>query len=56
LKDESLDASVCQNRFGRGYQPVVRQATELMKEGGREIGSLFKILVFPIQNQSTKVP
>jgi hypothetical protein len=27
LKEEALDLTLCRNRFGRGYGPVVRQTT-----------------------------
>jgi hypothetical protein len=28
LKEEGLDRTMCRNRFGRGFGPVVRQNTE----------------------------
>jgi hypothetical protein len=28
LKEEALERTLCRTRFGRGYGPVVRQATE----------------------------
>jgi len=28
LKEEALDRTMCRNRFGRGFGPVVRQNTE----------------------------
>ena len=28
LKEEVLDRTMCRNRFGRGFGPVVRQTTE----------------------------
>ena len=28
LKEETLDRTLCRTRFGRGYGPVVRHATE----------------------------
>jgi hypothetical protein len=31
LKNESQDRSLCLNSFGRGYEPVVRQTTERIK-------------------------
>jgi hypothetical protein len=30
VKEKSLDRTVWRTRFGRGYGPVVRQATELI--------------------------
>jgi hypothetical protein len=31
LKEEALDRTMWKTRFGRGYEPVVRQTTEWMK-------------------------
>jgi hypothetical protein len=28
LKEEALDRTMCRNRFGGGFEPVVRQNTE----------------------------
>jgi hypothetical protein len=33
LKEEALDRTLWRTRFGRGYGPVVRQATEWMNMG-----------------------
>jgi hypothetical protein len=52
LKDGSLDRSLCRNRFGRGYEPIVKQTTEWMKEGGSGRVSPLTILVFS-QSQPT---
>ena len=32
LKEEALDRTMWKNRFGRGFEPVVRQNTESMNE------------------------
>jgi hypothetical protein len=32
LKEEALDHALWRTRFGRGYEPVVRQTTEWMNE------------------------
>ena len=32
LKEEALDPTMWRNRFGRGFEPVVRQNTERMNE------------------------
>ena len=36
LKEKALDHTMWRNCFGRGFGPVVRENTELMKEGMNE--------------------
>jgi hypothetical protein len=37
LKEEALDSTMWRTRCGRGYGPVIRQATEWMKYTGDKL-------------------